>query len=232
MKELGDSQSGVASLDRSNKVFLTLFENNQTVLELTLKHVLLANVCKGIVVVCREDEFGIASEFSKRAISAYASNREIELIMVRGGETRQESVLNGLNIVKDRAEYFLVHDGARPLCSSKLIKKVAERARETGAAILATPVVSTLKKVDANLLVESTVSREAVWSAQTPQVFRADILLDAYDKAQAENFLATDESSMVERLGIPVSIVRGSSRNIKITTPEDLISARLFERLE
>lgn len=219
-------------MDRSNKVFLTLFENNQTVLELTLKHILLANVCRGVVVACREEEFGIASELSKRAINRYASNKEIELVMVKGGETRQESVLNGLEIVKDRAKYFLVHDGARPLCSSKLIKKVAEKARETGAAILATPVVSTLKKVDSNLLVENTVSREAVWSAQTPQVFRADILLDAYQKAWAEDFLATDESSMVERLGIPVSVVRGSSRNIKITTPEDLISARLFERLE
>jgi 2-C-methyl-D-erythritol 4-phosphate cytidylyltransferase len=122
--------------------------------------------------------------------------------------------------VKPDISYIAVHDAVRPCITGEWIGRVFDEARKTGAAILGIPVHATLKRVGSNRQIEETVSRENLWEAQTPQVFKRELLLEAY--AKRGSFAATDEAQLVERLGKPVSVVMGSPINIKITTREDL----------
>ena len=139
--------------------------------------------------------------------------------IVGGGSTRAESVKNALDQVSKDIEIVAVHDAARPLLARKWIDEIFETARKTGAAIPATPVSATLKRV-ANGRIEETVPRESLWQAQTPQTFRRKLLLDAY--AHAKDMKVTDEAQLVEQFGHAVSIVEGSPMNIKITRQPDL----------
>ena len=142
--------------------------------------------------------------------------------VVRGGERRQDSVLEGL---KQAPEGFddvvLVHDAARPLVDVALIESVCREAAAAGAALPVVPVVDTVKRVSEGRVVE-TLDREALGAAQTPQGFRFGLLVGAYEKAFRERLTLTDEAMAVERLGGVVRAVPGSARNRKITTPEDL----------
>jgi len=149
--------------------------------------------------------------------------------VVTGGPTRCDSVRNALARVADEAELICVHDGVRPCVSPLWIDAVFAKAQETGAGILAVPVHGTLKKVSEGGTVEKTVSRAQLWSAQTPQVFRKDLLLRAYEQDAQD---ATDDAQLVERLGQEISVVPGDPRNIKITTPRDLaLAAAVIETL-
>ena len=151
----------------------------------------------------------------------FASNVAILGIdVVFGGEQRADSVQAGLEKVKEEADYVCVHDAARPCLVDAWVDAVFEAAVKSGAAILAVPVVGTLKRAGKENTIEETVSREGLWEAQTPQVFRKDLLLRAY--AERGDFNATDESQLVERLGERVTLVPGSAMNLKITTKEDL----------
>jgi 2-C-methyl-D-erythritol 4-phosphate cytidylyltransferase len=140
--------------------------------------------------------------------------------VVAGGKERADSVENALAKLKPEAEFIAVHDAARPCLADEWITKIFEAAERSGAAILGLPVSSTLKRVKDGSRVEATVPREGLWEAQTPQVFRRAILLEAYGRR--DGFQATDDAQLVERLGKPVTIVRGSPANIKIGTKEDL----------
>src|SRR5262249_51351331 len=120
-----------------------------------------------------------------------------------------------------------VHDAVRPFVSVEEIELVIREADRRGAAILAVPIVDTVKQVEKDI-VDSTLAREHLVLAQTPQVFQIGILREAFQGAKQDEYYGTDESSLVERLGHPVSIVRGSERNIKITRPSDLTLARVF----
>jgi 2-C-methyl-D-erythritol 4-phosphate cytidylyltransferase len=144
-------------------------------------------------------------------------------IMVPGGGTRQESVREGLAAI-DRGFDGLVavHDGARPAVPPSLVAAVIAAADQDSGAIAALPVVETLKRVSADLLVEGTLDRERYFRAQTPQCFGQPLLRRAFDRAHAEGFSGTDEAALVERLGAPIRIVPGSERNLKVTTLEDL----------
>jgi 2-C-methyl-D-erythritol 4-phosphate cytidylyltransferase/2-C-methyl-D-erythritol 4-phosphate cytidylyltransferase/2-C-methyl-D-erythritol 2,4-cyclodiphosphate synthase len=148
--------------------------------------------------------------------------------VVAGGSERQYSIYNGLQQVSKAADVVLVHDAARPLITAEVIRRVIEGAKEFGGAIAAVPEKNTVKIVDDNGLVVSTPPRKSLWAVQTPQGFRKDILLEANDRAEAEGFLGTDDASLVERLGRPVKVVEGDYRNIKITTPEDMVTAEAF----
>lgn len=144
--------------------------------------------------------------------------------IIAGGKTRAESVLNGLNAVDaNSAEIVAVHDGARPLVSVEEISQTVEKARETGAACLTAFVTDTIKEV-ANGKIIKTIDRENLRRALTPQCFRYEILRRAFAKNEIGE-IVTDECFLVEKLGVEVSIVEGSARNIKITTPEDFILA-------
>ena len=150
--------------------------------------------------------------------------------LVAGGSERQSSIRNGLNHVAEEADLVLVHDAARPLITAEVIRRVMEGAKSFGGAIAAVPEKNTVKIVDAEGLVVSTPPRKSLWAVQTPQGFKKDILLEANDRAEQEGFLGTDDASLVERLGRPVKVVEGDYRNIKITTPEDMVTAEAFLR--
>lgn len=140
--------------------------------------------------------------------------------VVNGGKERADSVENALAKVKPEADYIAIHDAARPCLADEWITRVFTAAEKSGAAILGLPVASTLKRVKDGSLITETVSRDGLWEAQTPQVFRRTILLEAYGRRAG--FQATDDAQLVERIGKPVTIVRGSPVNLKITTREDL----------
>ncbi|HYW78971.1 MAG TPA: 2-C-methyl-D-erythritol 4-phosphate cytidylyltransferase, partial [Thermoguttaceae bacterium] len=139
--------------------------------------------------------------------------------VVDGGEERADSVAAGLQRVKDDVDFICVHDAARPCLVDAWIDKIFAAAEQTDAAIFATPVAGTLKRMGADNTIAETVDRQGLWEAQTPQVFRRELLLKAY--AAREGFQGTDEAQMVERIGHPVTIVPGSPMNMKITTKED-----------
>lgn len=151
-------------------------------------------------------------------------------LVTGGGSERQYSIANGLKILPEDAEIILVHDAARPLISARIINEVINAAEQFGGAIAAVPSKDTIKIIDAEGFVRYTPPRRELVSVQTPQGFRREILLQAYAQADAENFLGTDDASLVERLGIKIKIVTGSYENIKITTPEDLSVAESFLR--
>jgi 2-C-methyl-D-erythritol 4-phosphate cytidylyltransferase len=136
------------------------------------------------------------------------------------GAERQHSVANGIAALDATCAFVAVHDAARPLVRPEAVAACVEAARATGAAILATPVPDTVKRVHDGRIV-ATIARGDLWLAQTPQVFAADVLRRAHADAPT-NAVATDDAALVERLGLPVAIVAGDAGNRKITTPEDL----------
>lgn len=139
--------------------------------------------------------------------------------VVEGGKERADSIERAMARVKPEVDFIAVHDAARPCLADEWINRVFEAAEKSGAAILALPVAATLKRVKNNTI-EETVSREGLWEAQTPQVFRRELLLEAY--AKRGSFQATDDAQLVERIGHAVTVVQGSPINMKITTQEDL----------
>ena len=159
-------------------------------------------------------------------------NLKTPLKIVIGGATRQESVKNGLQQVDEKFKWIAVHDAARPLIRMADFEAVCLMAREVGAAILAIPIQDTIKEVMDDGLVVKTLDRSRLYLAQTPQVAKKEDLIAAYEKAAANNFKATDESSMLEAAGYPVAVVKGSTTNIKITTKEDLLLAEVLMKLE
>ncbi len=148
--------------------------------------------------------------------------------VVEGGESRQQSVENALASLSPDTTLVAVHDAVRPFIDSTLVEKVIAEAAASGAAIVGIVPVDTVKQVQRNKI-RSTLPREHLVLAQTPQVFRFDLLKRAFEAAQRDSFTGTDEASLVERLEqVEVSVVQGSDRNIKITKPSDMDLARLF----
>jgi len=143
------------------------------------------------------------------------------LLVSVGGRTRSESVANGLDDLPDEAEIVLVHDAARPLVDMATIDRVVDAVRGGTSAIAALPVVDTLKSVDENGVINHTVDREGLWRAQTPQGFPRRVLVDAHRRGSTEHIATSDDAALLERLGIPVTIVRGSERAMKVTEPGD-----------
>jgi len=170
------------------------------------------DVIQTIVVLSPDDV-----EFFKEKFAPNLAFMNVEL--ATGGAERADSVRNALARVRPEADFIAVHDAARPLLVQEWIDRVFRAAERSGAAILATPVTSTLKRARPDGTIEETVSREKLWVAQTPQVFRRQLLLDAYAKQGKLN--PTDEAQLVEQLGHPVTLVDGSSLNFKITTHDD-----------
>jgi len=153
------------------------------------------------------------------------------LDVIPGGESRQASVWQGLtNARKYNPEIVAVHDAARPFISPDIIAESVQVARKSGGCLTAVPVNDTVKRVQENQIVD-TLDRTELWAAQTPQTFRFPLLVRAFERALSEQFTATDESMLVERLGEPVQVIPGSARNMKITTPEDLKIAEAIMRL-
>ena len=177
-----------------------------------------------IIVVTREDLIPVVGR-----LCADADMKKVRCI-VKGGESRVESVQRGLMHISREAELAAVHDGARPLVSGAVIAKTVSMAAEKGAAIPVVPVKDTIKRVVDGIITE-TPTRAELFAAQTPQVFKADILKAALTKAAEEQLAITDDASAVELLGMSVSVAEGDECNIKITTQADLILAEaILER--
>jgi len=147
------------------------------------------------------------------------------LLISVGGRERTESVANGLEDLPDEVSIVLVHDAARPFVSASMIDRVVAEARRGRGAVAALPVVDTIKEVDDAGRIVRTVDRARLWRAQTPQGFPREALERAYAQARAENLTTTDDAGLFERLGLPVTVVQGSERAMKITGEEDFARA-------
>lgn len=152
------------------------------------------------------------------------------LMVAPGGATRTESVANGLDDLPDEATVVLVHDAARPLVDDETITRVIEQVRRGECTIAALPVVDTIKEVDPTGHIVRTIDRATLWRAQTPQGFPRQVIVRAYRQAAAERISATDDAALCERLGIPVGVVRGSERALKITDEDDFARAEAMAR--
>src|SRR5713226_8918822 len=186
-------------------------------------------------------EFVIATrteEVDSVTASVASENLGRPVHVVRGGDTRQDSVANALAEVSPEADLILVHDAVRPLVTVSQIERVIAEAASCDAAILGIPAMDTVKEVKrASLptdvaLITATIPRERVVLAQTPQVFRASLLLEAFAKARQDGVSASDEAGLVERMGRDVHVVLGSDRNIKITKPADMDLAKFYLELD
>ena len=173
-----------------------------------------------VVVVSREEDMPVmASELAQNGL---------DVPMVSGGATRQESVWRGLQALSGQCGGVLVHDGARCLVTADVIQRCMVSVEKCGTGVAAVPVTDTIKTVsDANIALD-TPNRASLRAVQTPQGFKTDLLRQAHEQAQRDGFLGTDDASLVERLGIPVQLTEGNRRNIKLTTPEDLLMAEAF----
>lgn len=153
---------------------------------------------------------------------------EVQIKVVEGGRERQYSIYNALQHVADAMELVAVHDAVRPFIRPELIERCVKAAAEHGGAVVGVPAKDTIKEVDKNALVLATPDRSRLWQAQTPQVFRKELLLKAYDSAFMDDFLGTDDASLVERIGGHIKMVEGDRENLKITYPIDLKIAELI----
>jgi 2-C-methyl-D-erythritol 4-phosphate cytidylyltransferase len=176
------------------------------------------DVCQTLIVVAPEDQ-----EMFRRRYAANLAFMNVQI--VDGGKERFDSVANALQAVKDEAEFVAIHDAVRPCLTKELIDNVFAEAVKTGAAMLAVPVNDTLKRATTQNVVETTLSREGLWLAQTPQVFRKDWLLQAYLKREKLGKLITDDGQLLEAAGHAVHLILGSPNNLKITSKEDLLLA-------
>ncbi|QTL49688.1 2-C-methyl-D-erythritol 4-phosphate cytidylyltransferase [Priestia aryabhattai] len=198
-----------------NKQFLTI--QNVPLIIHTLQKFEQDPWCSGIVLVVNEKEVEIFEEL----LTEYPIQKVQSLTV--GGDERQYSVYNGLKSLK-QAQMVLIHDGARPFVQQNTIHELVEKAASDKAAVLAVPVKDTIKRVEQGTVIE-TVERSSLWAIQTPQAFLFDVVMDAHEKAKTNEYLGTDDASLVEKAGQKVSIVEGNYDNIKLTTPEDLLYA-------
>ncbi len=180
-----------------------------------------------IVLVARKDrQAGYQTLAVEQKISKLKS-------VVSGGEERQDSVWSGLQALSPDSELVLIHDGARALVTTDIITRCISAGRKSGAAIPASRVKDTIKRASPTPnkhgpRVETTLDRSILWSAQTPQTFRTDLIRQAYEPLIREQIIVTDDAAAVERIGYTVSLVECDSLNLKITTPEDLLLAEVL----
>lgn len=178
-----------------------------------------------IYLVIPADEIPYCRE---HVVEACGFNKVVAI--VAGGRERQNSVMNGLNAMRKDVrddDIVLIHDGIRPLITQELLQKSIYIAMTGDGALVAVPAKDTIKTVE-NGIVTGTPDRDTLWHAQTPQTFRFGVIYAAHQAAESDNFIGTDDAVLVERTGGRVRIVHGDYRNIKITTPEDLVLAEAF----
>ena len=202
-----------------NKNFLLI--DDKPILVHTLEKFSKVNEINKLIIAAAENEVNIVSDILKKA-----DIKPFEVVI--GGSERQYSIANALKVIPDDAEIILVHDAARPLIDVEVIDEIIETTKIYGGAIAVVPVKDTIKAVDKENFVVDTPARSTLVAVQTPQGFKREIILKAYKQAEIDNFLGTDDSSLVERIGVKVKIVMSDYQNIKITTPEDILIAKTF----
>jgi len=197
------------------------------ILFLTLRQLAACRRLERLIVAVRSSDRGAVEARLKK--EGYAAR----VTVVAGGDSRQESVARALEKVPAGTDLVLVHDAVRPFVEPALVERAIDAAAQSGAAIVGLPATDTVKQVEAaggghRSRITATIPRERIVLAQTPQVFRCALLKDAMAAAEKDGFRASDEAGLVERLGHAVTVVMGSERNIKITTPTDLELARFL----
>lgn len=206
-----------------NKQYLLL--QGKPILAHTLQRFQDSPLIHGIIVVTPLDEIPFCKQ---DVVERYNLNKVLEI--VPGGAERQNSVHNGLKALgqyADPSDIVLIHDGVRPMVNEQQLEESIRIARQGIAALVAVPAKDTIKVVKDGL-VQETPDRTTIWQAQTPQTFQYNDILSAYNQAEQDGFLGTDDCSLFERYNGNVTIVSGSYCNIKITTPEDLLLAEAF----
>lgn len=220
------TRMGKASAEKtgtSRKQFMLL--DGSPILLHTVRKFAASSRVSEIVVAVRAEDLDWVREMMKRELAG----RRVRV--VEGGNSRQESVQNALATLDRDTDLVAVHDAVRPFIGLEVIEKVLDMAAQTGAAIVGVAPVDTVKQVNrgtGQVRVRATLPRDRLVLAQTPQVFRYDLLTRAFQSARDDGFIGTDEASLVERLDVEVTVVLGSDRNIKITKPADMDLARLF----
>jgi len=204
-----------------SKPFIPIF--GKPILAYTLEKFEKCKLIEKICLIVNQEEKDLCS---KDVISKYNFSKVQELIA--GGETRQESVYNGLKALDPDTDIVVIHDGARPLVEETLIQDSIRTAQRYGAAIVAIPLKDTVKRSGKDFFINGTLDRQEIWKAQTPQTFKYNIILSAYHKAYKDKFFTTDDATIVEKYGHKVKIIIGSEENIKITTPFDIIIVENF----
>ena len=197
-----------------NKQFIKL--EGKEIIAYTIEKFYNNSNIEDIVVVVKEDE----SEFFKKEILDKYNFKNVKIAY--GGKERQDSVYNGLKLLDEKCDVVLIHDGARPFVSDKIIDKSIEEAKEHKAIVVGVPVKDTIKVIDNDKNIVDTPNRSVLWAVQTPQTFDYNILIDAYKDAFKNKFYGTDDAMLVERIGYKFKMLEGSYNNIKITTQEDL----------
>lgn len=197
-----------------NKQFIKL--EGKEIIAYTIEKFYNNSNIEDIVVVVKEDE----SDFFKKEILDKYNFKNIKIAY--GGKERQDSVYNGLKLLDKKCHVVLIHDGARPFVSDKIIDNCIEEAKNHKAVVVGVPVKDTIKVIDKDKYIVDTPNRSVLWAVQTPQTFDYNILIDSYKDAFKIGFYGTDDAMLVERIGYKVKMVEGSYNNIKITTQEDL----------
>ncbi len=207
-----------------NKVFLEL--NEKPIIYYTIKNFELSSVIENIVLVVKEEEIN----FTKEIIKKYNFKKVKDVVV--GGKERQDSSYNGLNFVhknyNTKDAIIIFHNGANPFVTQSEIGCVISEAKNFGAAVVAHKTKDTIRKVNKENFSEGIIDREKLWNMQTPQAIKLDLAKKSFDYAFENNFVATDDCSMVENYGASVKIVEASENNFKITTPIDLKLARII----
>lgn len=209
----GSVRMGIAD----SKQFIPLL--SRPAIEYTLKAFQKCYLIKEIVIVCREQD----NDRINKIIELNGFNKVSKL--VKGGDSRADSVRNGIGACSESAKYYAIHDGARPLITVEEIERVVEAAFDTGAATLGTSVKDTIKVVDGFNNIESTPIRSQLRAVQTPQVFERDLYRFALENAGDNIINFTDDCSLIENMGGEVLVVKGNEENIKLTTPIDIVIA-------
>jgi len=206
-----------------NKLYMYI--DNIPILARTIKAFHDCCVIDEIILVVNQDDI----IYCKHNIADYYNFKKVRKI-VAGGKTRQESVFKGLSETDSKCGIVLIHDGARPFIRERAIMESIDAANDIGASCVAVPVKDTVKSSDSKSFVQETLDRENLWSVQTPQTFKFDLIMSAHKRALEDGFEGTDDAVLVERLGFPLKLVMGSYDNIKITTQEDLAIAEAIIR--
>ena len=209
----GSVRMGIAD----SKQFIPLL--SRPAIEYTLKAFQKCQLIKEIVIVCREQD----NDRINKIIELNGFDKVSKL--VKGGDSRADSVRNGIGACSENAKYYAIHDGARPLITVEEIERVVEAAFDTGAATLGTSVKDTIKVVDGFNNIESTPIRSQLRAVQTPQVFERDLYRFALENAGDNIINFTDDCSLIENMGGEVLVVKGNEENIKLTIPIDIVIA-------
>ncbi|MBS4536855.1 2-C-methyl-D-erythritol 4-phosphate cytidylyltransferase [Clostridium sp. D2Q-11] len=176
-----------------------------------------------IIIVAKEDEI----DFCKENIIKKYKFKKVKDV-VAGGNERRDSVFNGLKKVSENTGIVLIHDGARPFVTDEIINDAIKEALQNNAIVVGVPVKDTIKKVKEDNTIVSTPNRKGLWAVQTPQGFSYELILNCYNRGIEEDIEVTDDSMLVEYYGHSVKMIIGSYKNIKITTPEDVIIGEAF----